>query len=200
VLERPEFDEYRERVGLEYFGKRQQPKPRKRIDAPGWAMFIEGLAQFLRILAYAAVALAVVFLLYFLLRRLDLIGRDRSSYVPPDTLFGLDVRPESLPDDVAAAALELARAGELLKALSLLYRGALVLLHRDGVELASGDTEDVACAEPPAPARCLDGLLRAPLAAWQRLAYARREVPRAEIETLCGDWRAHFAAGSGGTA
>jgi uncharacterized protein DUF4129 len=202
VLARPEFDEYRERVGLEYLGKRQQPKPRQRIGSPGWAAFLAGLAEILRILAYAAVALAVGFLLYFLLRRLDLIGRERSSYVPPDTLFGLDVRPESLPQDVAAAALALARAGELLKATSLLYRGALViLLHRDGVELASGDTEDDCLRKSR---RQLSNASLAYFArllgAWQRLAYARREVSRAEVETLCNDWRAHFAAGAGGAA
>jgi hypothetical protein len=202
VLKRPEFDEYRERLGLEYLGKRQQPKPAKRVDSPGWATFIDALAQFLRILAYAAIALAVLFLLYYLLRRFDLIGRERPSYIPPDTLFGLDVRPESLPEDVAAAALELARKGELLKALSLLYRGALVtLLHRDGVELASGDTEDDCLRKSrqriPDPSVAYFARL---LAAWQRLAYARREVPRAEVETLCGDWRAHFTARNPGAA
>lgn len=196
VLKRPEFDEYRERVGLEYLGKRQEAKRPRRIDAPGWAAFIEGLAQFLRIVAYAAVVLAVLFLLYYLLRRFDLFGRERSSYVPPATLFGLDLRPESLPADVAAAALELARAGELLKALSLLYRGALVtLLHRDGVELASGDTEDDCLRKSrehiPDPSAAYFARL---LVAWQRLAYARRDVPPAEVEALCGDWRAHFAA------
>lgn len=200
VLARPEFDQFRERVGLEYLGKRVPPKPRERISAPGWEAFLEGLAQILRILAYAAVALAIGVLLYFLLRRLDLIGRERSSYVPPDTLFGLDVRPESLPQDVAAAALELARAGEPLKATSLLYRASLVtLLHRDGVELASGDTEDdcLRKSRQRIPAASLDYFGRL-LGAWQRLAYARREVPRAEVETLCSDWRSHFAAGSGG--
>jgi hypothetical protein len=202
VLKRPEFDQYRERLGLEYLGKPQQRKPDRRIDSAGWAAFIEGLAQFLRILAYAAIALAVIFLLYYLLRRFDLLGRERSSYVPPATLFGLDVRPESLPDDVAGAALELARAGELLKALSLLYRGALVtLLHRDGVELASGDTEDDCLRKSRKhiadPSLAYFARL---LAAWQRLAYARREVPNSEVEALCGDWRAHFAAASQGSA
>jgi Domain of unknown function (DUF4129) len=202
VLKRPEFDQYRERLGLEYFGKRQQPKPARRVDSPGWASFIEALAQFLRILAYAAIGLAVVFLLYHLLRRFDLVGRKSSAYVPPTTLFGLDVRPESLPADVASAALELARAGELLKALSLLYRGALVtLLHRDGVELASGDTEEDCLRKSrrhiPDPSIAYFARL---LAAWQRLAYARREVPNAEVETLCGDWRAHFTAGNPGAA
>jgi hypothetical protein len=201
VLERPEFQEYRERTGLEYLG---QPEPRKppRSESPGWATFIDALAQFLRILAYAGIGLAVVFLVYYLLRRFDLVGSERTSYVPPDTLFGLDVRPDSLPDDVAAAALELARSGELVKALSLLYRGSLVtLLHRDGVELASGDTEEDCLRKSrqriPDPSATYFARL---LAAWQRLAYARREVPRAEVEALCGDWRAHFSARNPGTA
>jgi hypothetical protein len=202
VLARPEFQEYRERTVLQYFGPEEKPKKPRRIDAPGWAAFIEGLAQFLRILVYAALALAVIFLVYYLARRFDLVRRARPSYVPPDTLFGLDLRPDSLPEDVAAAALELARAGELLKALSLLYRGALVtLLHRDGVELVSGDTEEDCLRKsgrrlPGAAATYFANLIRA----WQRLAYARREVPRAEVETLCNDWRAHFAAGIPGAA
>ena len=202
ILKRPEFDEYRERLGLEYFGKREPSKPRRPIDASGWVTFIEALAQFLRILAYAAIALAVLFGLYYLLRRLDLFGQQRSSYTPPATLFGLDVRPESLPDDVAAAALALARAGELLKALSLLYRGALVtLLHRDGVELASGDTEDdcLRKSRTHIPEASLAYFARL-LGAWQRLAYARREVARAEVETLCSDWSAHFAGANSGAA
>jgi hypothetical protein len=77
----------------------------------------------------------------------------------------------------------------------------VTLLHRDGVELASGDTEDDCLRKSrqhiPAASLAYFGRL---LGAWQRLAYARREVPHAEVETLCGDWRAHFAAGSGGTA
>ena len=43
----------------------------------------------------------------------------------------LDVRPESLPDDVGAAAWALWQAGKVPAALSLLYRGALSrLIHR----------------------------------------------------------------------
>ncbi len=80
ILKRPEFDEYRERLGLEYFGKRD--KPRKPIDASGWAGFIEALAQFLRILAYAGIALAVLFGLYYLLRHFDLL-RQRPLVLHP---------------------------------------------------------------------------------------------------------------------
>jgi hypothetical protein len=109
-------------------------------------------------------------------------------------VFGLEVRPETLPEDIGAAALGLARAGQLLGALSLLYRGVLAtLLHRDGLELAGGDTEED-CLQKSAsrialPAHAYFARL---LLAWQRLAYARRTVPMDEVEQLCADWAAHF--------
>lgn len=197
VLARPEFDEYRERTVLEYLGsKKKETKPKPRTESVGWATFIDALAQLLRILAWAAVGVALVFVVYYLLRHLGLLGEARAQYTPPETLFGLDVRPESLPKDIAAEALRLARAGELLKALSLLYRGALAaLLHRDGVELASGDTEqDCLRKSRPRLAAPAHAYFARLLGAWQQLAYARRRLPDGEIDALCADWAQHFEA------
>jgi hypothetical protein len=199
VLKRPEFDEYRTRTVLEYLGskKQKESKPRPRSESVGWATFIDALAQLLRILAWAAVGVALVLLGYYLLRHLGLLRETAASrYTPPETLFGLDVRPDSLPADIASEAARLARAGELLKALSLLYRGALAaLLHRDGVELASGDTEEDCLRKSrprlAAPAHAYFARL---LDAWQQLAYARRRLPAVEIESLCADWAQHFEA------
>jgi hypothetical protein len=195
ILERPEFDVYRDRTTLQYFGPPEERKKRPRGASLGFATFIDALSQVLRILAVAAVGLALVFLVYYLMRRFELLERERSAYVPPQTLFGLDVRPESLPDDVAGAALQLARSGELAKALSLLYRATLAtLLHRDGVELASGDTESDCLRKSrsriPEPSHTCFARL---LSAWQRLAYARREVALEEVQGLCEDWRTHFS-------
>jgi len=199
VLKRPEFDEYRERTSLEYLGKQPQPEQKRKPPRnwSGWATFIDALAQILRILAWAAVGVALVFLAYFLVRNLGLLGAPvRSEYTPPQTLFGLDVRPESLPEDLAAEAARLARAGELAKALSLLYRGALAsLLHRDGVELAGGDTEaDCLRKSGPRLAAATHSYFARLLLAWQHLAYARRRVPVEEVEALCAAWPAHFEA------
>jgi hypothetical protein len=199
VLKRPEFDEYRTRTVLEYLGskKQKESKPRPRSESVGWATFIDALAQLLRILAWAAVGVALVLLGYYLLRHFGLLRETAASrYTPPETLFGLDVRPDSLPEDIASEAARLARAGELLKALSLLYRGALAaLLHRDGVELASGDTEEDCLRKSrprlAAPAHAYFARL---LDAWQQLAYARRRLPAVEIESLCADWAQHFEA------
>ena len=54
----------------------------------------------------------------------------------------LDVRPESLPDDVGGAAWALWQAGKVPQALSLLYRGALSrLIHRFEVPITASATE-----------------------------------------------------------
>ena len=197
VLKRPEFDEYRERTSLEYLGKQDKDaeKPKPHRDWSSWVSIIDALAQILRILAWAAVGVALVFIAYFVLRNLGLLSHAvRPEYTAPHTLFGLDVRPESLPDNLAAEAARLAHAGELAQALSLLYRGALTtLLHRDGVEFVGGDTEaDCLRKTRPrlaAPTRAYFARL---LLAWQHLAYARRRVPLEEVEALCADWPAHF--------
>jgi hypothetical protein len=199
VLARPEFSEHETQIQVQYLGPRKEAR---RKDDPSRIKWLEtlgiGLADLLRALAWVLLAILVAFLLYFIARRLDLGGlwsrRARSDYAPPDTLFGLDVRPESLPQDIAAEAAKLARAGKLRQALSLLYRGTLItLLHRDGLELESGDTEDDCLRKSTrriaAPAHAYFGRL---LLAWQRLAYARRAVPGSEVEALCSDWAAHF--------
>jgi hypothetical protein len=200
ILKRSEFDQYREETVLEYLGKvEEKKKDSRKFDSPLLATIIEALAELLRVAVWIALGIAIAFVLYYLLRRLRLldglfkVGKD-GRYVPPDTLFGLDVRPESLPDDLAGVALQLARTGDLLKALSLLYRGTLsTLLHRDSVELVGGDTEEdcmrKSVRQIPAPALAYLARL---VAAWQRLAYARRNVPQTDIETLCNEWSVYF--------
>jgi hypothetical protein len=199
VLARPEFQEYEERTVLQYLGDRKEPqRPNANLGINWFETIGIGLSDLLRALAWVLLGIAVAFLLYLVARRLDLWGLwsrgSRSEYRPPDSVFGLEVRPETLPEDIGAAALGLARAGQLLGALSLLYRGVLAtLLHRDGLELAGGDTEED-CLQKSAsrialPAHAYFARL---LLAWQRLAYARRTVPMDEVEQLCADWAAHF--------
>jgi hypothetical protein len=198
VLARPEFREYELQTEIQSLGPREEVRRSDPFRIKWLEMLGIGLSDLLRALAWVLLAILVAFLLYFLVRRLDLAGlwsrRPRGPFAPPDTLFGLDLRPESLPQDIAAEAAKLARAGKALEALSLLYRGALItLLHRDGLELERGDTEDDCLRKSArriaAPAHAYFGRL---LLAWQRLAYARRAVPGTEVEALCSDWAAHF--------
>lgn len=59
----------------------------------------------------------------------------------PVTLFGMDVRQETLPEDVNSTALEFIRKGDKRAALALLYRASLAHLIYSGVEIEDGFTE-----------------------------------------------------------
>jgi hypothetical protein len=194
VLEQPQFQEYEVQTLLEPLHKPER-KARPTSDLSRFASFIQFIAEILRGLVWILLAAVLLFALYWLLRRLNWISAPvRSQWTAPATLFGLDVRPESLPDDVAEAAAQLLRAGNLLGALSLLYRGALIaLLHRDHIELGVGDTEadclDKTRQRVPAPTYAYLARL---LMAWQGAAYAHRMPARSEVELLASQWPGYF--------
>ena len=110
---------------------------------------------------------------------------------------GLDLRPESLPDDVVAAARARFAAGDPTGALSLLYRGALVqLAKRFELRLPASATE----GECEALARgALDGALARDFAALAaRLALSAptrtsRPAPP-EFDELCARWSSGLGA------
>lgn len=143
--------------------------------------------------------LLVVSLVLYLASRLGWLGRRRkSAYVPPAELAGFDIRPQSLPDDIAGAALALLRQGNSRDALSLLFRGSLShLAHREQVPFGRGDTEGDCLTRVHRHAPARSGFMARLLGCWQRLAYAHEGVSPAEIETLCLEWRHEFQEARG---
>ena len=108
----------------------------------------------------------------------------------PSHVRQLDIRPESLPDDIGAAVRARWLAGERLAALSLLYRGALSrLVHSLAVPIGDASTEGD-CVRL-ASAR-LDGermaFVRRLVAAWQVAVYGDRPVETAAVLALCDDF------------
>lgn len=68
-------------------------------------------------------------------------------FAPPDELFGMDIRPESLPDDIGSGCRELLRQQQKREALSLLYRGVLShLINTHHVRIYSSQTENECCS------------------------------------------------------
>lgn len=125
------------------------------------------------------------------------LGIKRQQTVqPPQQLFGLDLAPQSLPDDIAAEAERLWDE-EPRAALGLLYRGLLSrLMHDQRLPLQSShtETEVLHLVEGIGQAE-LDQFSRTLTAHWQNLAYGHR-LPPAELKnTLCSAWRQLFAPG-----
>ncbi|MCP4043060.1 MAG: DUF4129 domain-containing protein, partial [Gammaproteobacteria bacterium] len=164
------------------------------------AGFFQGFAQVGEILLWLGGGILVVYLIYriaanreWLLHRLP--ARRRRAPAPVE-LFGLEVAPESLPDDIAGAALRLTAAGKLREALSLLYRGALVkLVHEFRLEVPGSATEGecvhlVAASRPAEETGFFTELTRI----WLRMAYGHLPLENRQVETLCRDWLRIYGA------
>ncbi len=158
--------------------------------------FIEFLSKALRILVWIGGVLLMAALVYFSYRyRHTWMGTLGIRSAPPSFLFGLDVRPQSLPDDVVAAALQELAKGNAIGTLSLLYRAALVsLIHRSQLDFHAGHTEDdcLRLVRNAVDAGC-SGYFAELLAAWKLTAYAHEVPPSPVLEALCHRWRSHFA-------
>lgn len=112
----------------------------------------------------------------------------------PTHVGSLDVRPESLPADLAAAAQQLWDQGQTRASLSLLYRGALSrLIHLHGVPIRAGHTEGeclrLAGARLGAPARAYFASL---VGTWERLVYAGQGPDTQQISSLVLDFDARM--------
>jgi hypothetical protein len=109
---------------------------------------------------------------------------------PPTHVRDLDIRPETLPADIGAAARALWGAGDRRAALALLYRGLLSrLIHVHRVPIRDSSTEGD-CLELAAghlaetPRRYAAALIRA----WQRFVYGGEEIETPLVQTLCDEF------------
>lgn len=185
--------------------KKKVTRWRFKWDLPDWSWDRKEDPQqsnftipFLRALAYSAAVFAAIVLIVYVVRwgmrqAGGLAPSDKERLIP-ETLFGLDIRPESLPDDIPGTAWALWEKGEPAQALGLLYRGALAsLVRRDGAPVRSSWTEGDCLAfvtqkAVPVRADYFTRLTRA----WQSTAYAHRPPDRSVAEALCSTWRQHF--------
>jgi hypothetical protein len=142
------------------------------------------------------IAVIVLLVMAFVYRKsilalLKPLKRKAPTPQPPDVLFGMDIRPESLPDDIAAASQRLWESGQQREALSLLYRGALMRLTRhDHLNVQASHTEGdiLRLAQPHLNTERL-AWLQATTHAWQAIAYAHRAPDTHTLIPLWQGWR-----------
>jgi hypothetical protein len=165
---------------------------------PFWRWFGRLLAEVIRVGAWLGLPVILAILVVAIARGLRARRASESApaAAPGEVRRGFDLRPESLPDDVLAAARARFAAGDSSGALSLLYRASLVELgRRFGLRLPASATE----GECERIARgASDGALAQDFAAlaraWLYCAYAHRPPAPDEFDALCARWAAGFGA------
>ncbi len=178
----------------------RKPDKAKKDDAslPGWLLgfgrwVTEAGRVFVWMLGAVLVALLLVGLRHWVRARAD--ARPLRPGPRPSHVRDLDIRPESLPDRIGAAARALWQGGEHRPALSLLYRGALSrLVHQHAVPIRAASTEGD-CLKL-ARSRLDDARLRffeRLVAAWQLAVYGGRLPEAALVLALCDEFDARWA-------
>lgn len=201
VLDHPDFGKEEKRRFLRL---RDQEEETSDFKLPEWLAWLKPFAKFWgqvalivaeswRVVMWLILALLGVILLWWLVRHALGLKRTQRRPPPPSTLAGLNIRPESLPDDIAAAARALIAAERLRDALALLYRASLSrLAHCEHIPFRPGDTEGDCLRRVAATGSATHGYFRQLTRSWQALAYARRTLTRADAETLCDGWGRTF--------
>jgi hypothetical protein len=148
------------------------------------------LGQTGRVIVWLALAVAVGLLLVLLIRIVRGAGPPlrTTAFVAPTHVRDLDIRPESLPDDIGAAALKLWQQGETRAALALLYRGLLSrLVHVHAVPVKPSSTEgDCLAMAAQLLAAERAGFAGQLIRVWQRAVYGAQLPDDAVVQALCG--------------
>jgi len=181
------------------FGERKAPKPQS--EPPKIPNWLGPVAWVVKLLLVASLVALVLFLIYRFRNAWTGPAPKGEDYVPPEALAGLDIRPESLPPDVAGEALIRFRTGDPRGALALLYRGALAaLIHGHHLEIAASATEGDCLRATSNLSAELNAAFEELTAAWVRAAYLGEGPDDEHIEGLCRRWRGAFGAQASGSA
>lgn len=172
---------------------RDADKKSTKQDIPGWLKWLRDFFSWLShtsrlllwILIGVVVAIAVIFI-YRLLRNYQ-----RPPQIPaanmPTHVRDLDIRPESLPDDIGSVAWQLWQQNEYRSSLALLYRGLLsrlVHIHTVPIKDSSTEAQCLELAKAHLQAAQTDYVSRA-LQVWQFAVYGA-QLPATEIvQQLC---------------
>ena len=198
VLKQPEFQTEKTEKQWKYVGKKTQKKqPKPDSD---WVKFLErivpGLARFVEGLLWLLLVGVIVWL--YLKREYWLAWFEPKITAKPiqvsQSLFGLDLLPESLPANIAEEAWRLWEADQPRAALSLLYRGVLARwVTRDKIMLGANATEGDCIRLFRETASADTGEYFFQLTqAWLNTAYAQRQPRSEDMQQLCRGWDTHF--------
>jgi hypothetical protein len=173
----------------------------EKLERAGWLAWLEGLFKWIgsasRLIMWIAIVLLVGLLALFLKRVFGGYRYTTTQSQAPDApthVQEMDIRPESLPDDIGGAALTLWERNDHRASLALLYRGLLSrLVHSHGVPIRESTTE-ADCLNLAVPRLRADTAEYTTLLVrvWQHAVYGAREPAESDVRALCSRFDRSF--------
>jgi hypothetical protein len=178
------------------FAKADKPvAPKSPVNVPNLGL----LADVIKLIFIAAVVFLVGWLLYRYRDQLAALARLAPAQRATE-IAGMDIRPESLPEDVPARVAQLWTQGQRRAALALLYRATISrLVNDDHLHLTQGATEGdcLRAAQQAHRQQQLAGgraqTTHVVTDLWLKAAYGDRWPDDAAVAAGCASWRAAFA-------
>ena len=160
---------------------------------PAWLTWLVGLFRWFdqgaRLFVWCAAVVLAGMLGAYIYRvvRARVARPAASEFVVPTHVQDLDIRPESLPGDIGAAARALWDRGEHRAALALLYRGLLSrLAHAHRVPIRDSSTEgDCLALATTHLDRARHEYASRLVRVWQRAVYGHESAETAVVHALC---------------
>lgn len=176
---------------------RDEPIPEDK-DQPKWLKaFAAMMAKIVEFSLWFLVAAAIIGLYVFRKYWLPLLESKPKAEAleQPDILFGMDVRSDSLPDDVLETARSLWQDGEAREAMSLLYRSSLIqLINREQLQLKHSHTEgDILKLSQSKLAITRQQYFQQLTKQWVQIAYAHQAPSEIQMQHLFDHWESDFA-------
>lgn len=147
------------------------------------------------IIFWIVTALVIAGIVYLIVKNKHVFrggGGRRVGVATPkiEAVMGMDIRPESLPDDVVSAARQAWSDGNGHLALSLLYRGAITwFVYRGELPIEESDTEGDCLRRVQATKNSEYGSYFSGLTeTWIHTAYGKNEPDGQRVMGLCDSW------------
>jgi len=187
------------RLNVDWFDMDEEP------ENDDYADFFKALEGFFTFLAQSievilwGIAISLVIFLLVRLGKIDLPAflkpKPPSKPAPPNSLFGLDLNHDTVPNDPVTIARQQWLGGNKRQAYSLLYRSALYdLLHNERVPLDKSHTEgECVLLFQQQNKNTKSQFFSSLTTQWIQLAYGHDAPDEQLFETLCHDWPTHFS-------
>lgn len=162
------------------------------------------LGELFKVLLIAALIIAICWLLYHYRDNLSQFFKQSAHTAAASEVGGLDIRPNSLPKDVAGRVRSLWQEGQHRAALALLYRATISrLVQQNAMFVARGTTEGdflqlvEKAWQQGEVNQARSDLIRACTEIWRAAAYGERWPQEETVLHQCAIWQAEFGSGDG---
>jgi len=170
------------------------------INSLEWlANFFIHISPFIEYIIWGSVITLIVFVALYYRRTIHRFVQQTKTQSPrksaPTAMFGLDLRQESLPDDIPASVRRLWEEENQREAVGLLYRALLsTLIHQHGFSFSDGNTEgECASIVRQRGIEQLSHYMQRITRCWQQLAYGHLLPEFKQVDSLCDEWELLFS-------